>query len=160
MVRSLGGGGFSIVSAAASRCFLCFGGWQTRVVTRGEAAVLFNDRSPEHDAFSPCGPPLELFAMSTLRTLVLASLLAAGSTLAHAGKDCSDVASGDDLVAPPVKAAKVAQSTSATSATSATAAMVKEPKAQATRQTQPQTVKAQVTQRTALASKLAQTTQR
>ncbi|MCA3250590.1 MAG: hypothetical protein ACK5UM_12295 [Pseudomonadota bacterium] len=50
--------------------------------------------------------------MSTLRTLALAALLAAGSTLAHADKDCSSVtADGDDLVAPPVKATKAVAKT-------------------------------------------------
>jgi hypothetical protein len=43
--------------------------------------------------------------MTTLRTFAVAALLGASVTLAHAGKDCSMTADGDDLVAPPVKSA-------------------------------------------------------
>jgi hypothetical protein len=80
--------------------------------------------------------------MSTLRTLTLAALLAAGTTLAHAGKDCHMTADGDDLVAPPVRSAK---------------ADAKDTKAPAARDAQRQGAAAPATLRTGAATKAVET---
>ena len=81
--------------------------------------------------------------MTSLRTITLTTLLAAGTTLAYAGRDCSMTADGDDLVAPPIKSAKVD---------------AKEDKAQLAREAQRQMVAVKpAAQRTAATTKAAET---
>ncbi len=80
--------------------------------------------------------------MTSLRICTFAAVLALSTALAHAGKDCHEMADGDDLVAPPVKSAKLD---------------AKEAKVQLARETQRPVAVTPAPQRTAVATKTVQT---